>query len=147
MGVKKPPGGGLWRVELGGGVSARLRKSGEGLCKVKLSDAGVKNLPANIEQQNGAVSLAFFCETLQHVSHRVEIHQGFPLRLLNLSQSLLRPPHLLAPPPFGNCYAKDGGKSRKTSLPCHSCVPIRDSPDSGHLVPIWESASPDSGKC
>lgn len=51
MGVKKPPGGGLWRVELGGGVSARLRKSGEGL-KVKLSDAGVKNLPANIEQQN-----------------------------------------------------------------------------------------------
>ena len=77
MGAKNPPGGGLWRVELGGGVSARLRKSGEGLCKVKLSDAGVKNLPANIEQQNGAVSLAFFDEVFQEAwSLRLDLIHG-----------------------------------------------------------------------
>ena len=91
MGLKNPPGGGLWRVELGGGVSARLRKSGEGLCKVKLSNAGVKNLPANIEQQNGAVSLAFFDEVFQEAwSLRLDlIHGGGgPLLVECPSQSL-----------------------------------------------------------
>ena len=89
---KKPASvGGPSCFELSGGFGASLRKSGEGLGKVHFPHMGMKNLTANAEDQNRAVSLAFFDEVFQEAwSLRLDlIHGGDgPLLVECPSQSL-----------------------------------------------------------
>lgn len=90
-GKKKPASvSGPSCFELSGGFGAGLRKSGEGLGKVHFPHVGMKNLTANTEDQDRAVSLVFFDEVFQEAGrlHLELLHGGGPLLVEYPSQSL-----------------------------------------------------------